>query len=396
MQCGQISGDAYHYFMEIASDTNQVLDGYQDRGEFDRHWNRLIDMGLYMEEHYLNWRHSKPSNAPHASFMGLRAIPFAISEFLRDSASHIVDDGFESVCPESLAKIDQRFGFHNTVQVMRRSLRRAEADLGNYSAQDMRGLQAEIDAEREARRLDLRDKMREIMRQNGRGDNDVEWRDIQASNTYDTKLARQFLKNAEQKNRGIIKRSIKFMSRLAGADTTRIFLSGQVIRFEGEHAIYELKKTSGVLNSHGGAKLSLFTKDTDLHLCDICIYTPNVPLLDHVASIILHVRTGHESDILDIGNPYNCSEEAHKQDWLVPYLPKKLSLNLDDGTIGGRAMFGLPPLVPNRQAKKEIVVRQLGRYLYDEVLDGHQDLIRRSMTTLTPIMQNQYIDLREI
>jgi hypothetical protein len=395
MQCGQISGDAYHYFMEIATNTNQILDGYQDRSDFDRHWNRLIDMGLYMEEHYLNWRHSKPANAPHASFMGLRAIPFAISGFLRDSTSHIVDDGFESVCPESLAKIDQRFGFHNTIQVMRRSLRRAEADLGNYSAQDMRGLQTEIDAERERRQLALREQMNAIMRQNRQG-GDVVWQDIVQADAQDTKLARQFLKNSEQKNRGIIKRSIKFMSRLAGSDTTRIFLSGQVIRFEGEHAIYELKKTSGVLNSHGGAKLSLFTKDTDLHLCDICIYTPNVPLLDHVASIILHVRTGHESDILDIGNPYNCSEEAHKQDWLVPYLPKKFSLNFDDGTIDGRALFGLPPLVPNRQAKKEIVVRQLGRYLYDAVLDGHQDLIRRSMVNPATIMQNQYIDLQEI
>jgi hypothetical protein len=69
----------------------------------------------------------------------------------------------------------------------------------------------------------------------------------------------------------------------------------------GEYANYEIAKKG----AHGSLLSAFSKKHENLHLCDICIYTPNVPLADHIASIVMHIRAGEEESVLRIGNFFN-------------------------------------------------------------------------------------------
>jgi hypothetical protein len=184
--------------------------------------------------------------------------------------------------------------------------------------------------------------------------------------------------------RRVIKRSYKFLTKLIGQDTTRMFIGGNAIRFEGKHAIYELKKMSTLNNPHGGYRaLAVFSKENpDLMLCEICIYSQNVPLLDHVASLILHIRAGEEEDILRIGNCCNVDASAYKLDWLAPYLPKPYNdddmprIRLNEIVFGGNGEMMDDRSRMLKAHRLESMRKIVARHLYDEILDGHLPLVR--------------------
>ena len=387
-----MSGDTHHYFMEVATDSNSVLDSYDAEGRtFEKHWSSLLDTSLYMERNYLDWRNRQrngpfdPQNPDNikryaASFMGLWSVRPLLDQHLQNAASVAVDAGFVHWTPEAHALLDQEFEFSQSVNVTKRALRRAATDFDGWDASSL------MDMRRSVERVRHDDHMRQIAAiqrihaQIGCGlitADAIQAKIGPMTSQKEVKKARKLIADRAKRDRGVIKRSARFLTKLIGAETTRLYVGGEAIRIEGRHAIFELKKRSNLMTAGGGwAAMAVFHKDfPDLHLCDICIYTNDVPLLDHIASIVMHIQAGHEEDILSIGNAANCSETAYTLEWLVPHLPSRGTRAIDlDNIVVSQPRWAVPG-VTDKKRKTERILRELRRYAYEEVLQEHQPLL---------------------
>ncbi len=377
VESGHMGADTHFYFMEIADDANAVLDAYEGPGlyepimrrvnpNFTQHWHGLIDTGLYMEANFLKWRAVNRDGAREASLMGLRNFQHAITDQVRSAASLLAEKKHDRLTPAAMRLLDDRYGFSDTLGIIRRSLGRAVADLRGATQGDLDAIQQMSDRRHAANRaayLASVERVRDDLM-----DQDV----IHGRSTpAELKKARRAVQERASDNRRVIKRSVRFLNRLVGQETTRLFVGGKAIRFEGRLANYELTKTSTLLNAHGGwHALAVYDKDhPDLRLCNLCIATDKVPLLDHIASLVMHIQTGHEEDILNIGNAAMIVPEAYERPWLVPHLPDR---NRDVGALG-RLLWGMEQRDPVREVELE---KLLTRFVYQEVMAPNMDVIR--------------------
>jgi hypothetical protein len=380
IECHHIAGDTHYYFMEIAQDTNEIVDSYEDRREFERHWGRLTDMGLYMEDNYVAWRARKPPEKLFASFMGLRSVAPLLGDLAKSSASILVDENFTHFDAKARRHINERFGFENSIGLYKRTLNRAASDFSDWSISQLTEVQIAVD-ERHISDRALRQQI--INRLTGENCDLDNTNSLSRLSARDPIKVAKIIREHKIKERKIIKRSVRFLSKLIGSETTRVFIGGHKVCFEGRHAIYELKRESNLMNSHGGFRaLSIFDKDhPDLHLCDICIATPNVPLLDHVASIIMHIQAGEEEEILRIGNPSNVSDIARERDWLIPHLPKPF-----DSKIPIIIPDWLPKSNISQKLRRnhiESLRKHITRVLFQEIIEPHSSLVRKTNEAIT-------------
>lgn len=391
VECGHIGGDTHFYFMELAPNATELFDSIEaERSttaprDGESYWKSLTDMGLAYERAYVNWRTARPLDMHLASFQGLRAIPHLFREFSRTAADHIVSNKFGGWTPDAIAHLDDRFDMTRSLQIMRRSMHRAASDFSGATAEDMRVMHRRVEDRYEANRNAYNDTLARIRADLRAGD--TPWDDVRPydrngidandpRSIRDVKNTQARLRERVKQERRVIKRSVKFLNRLIGADSTRMFIGGDRIRIEGEHAIYEIGKESNLMQSHGGFRaLSLFDKEyPDLLLCQICINTPDVPLLDHVASLIMHIRAGEEDQILSIGNASNINDAAYDRLWLSPHLPVKGKFNFELGTAG---IFPWRR-EPDYDRKVAEMVKVTSKHLFEEVLADFLPLITKS------------------
>lgn len=319
---GHISADTYFYLMHLCPEANDVVDDYdrQPRRRFERHMDSLADMGLYFEDAYLQWRAKNRDLAILASAAAARMFPEQIMMLADSEARHQIGEGTNSFSPDDMSK-----DFARSLAIVRRSHKRMMSDLEGLDRSRIGTLEKQYRALLAAHRAACQ---AEIAIDDGAIQpvlQDIAWDDLPPGTG--TALAKSYIKRRRE-TQSTMKRSVKFLSKLIGYDKTRIFVSGDRLTFEGEHCIYELKKTGSLSRSHGSARLSVFTKQDDIHLCDLCIYTPKTPVLDHVANIVMHLQAGEEEEILKIGNPYNIKDRAREEGWLMPYLPPPVDPNI--------------------------------------------------------------------
>jgi hypothetical protein len=408
LEAGHISGDTHFYLMEIATNSNELMDAHEaedrDRPAAESHWANLARMGLYFESHYVDWRASHPAEARMASLQGLRHVPETFREFTQACSHKMAERGHRALTPAALDMLDKVFEFKTTTRVMRRTMARAAADFAGASPTELSDVRTLIE-NRYADNRRAHDEAMQRLQQNmhtqvnnfwvtvtnGTNATTNNWRahvngvspENYHHNETQFKKTQKMLRERKADERRVLKRSIKFFSKLVGSDTTRVFIGGGGIRFEGKHAIYEMKKMSGMMNSHGGFRaLSVYHKDhPDLMLCNLCIATDKVPLLDHVASLIMHIKSGNEEEILKIGNAREIHETARDYDWLEPHLPKPFDregpLNWDHPRLFERDES------PGYRRKRERIEAEairlrpiIARYLYDEVLADYMPLVR--------------------
>lgn len=371
VESGHMGADTHFYFMEIASDANAVLDSYEGRGKFEtrrsqdfrHHWHGLIDTGLYMESHFIKWRAEHRAGAREASLLGLRRFRHGITEQVRSAAGLLADNGHVGLTPSAMRLLDDRYGFTDTLGIFRRSLNRAAGDLRGASQDDLDGIQRSADARHAENRAAYLRAVGEVRGGVYSGDIDLYGK----STAVELKRAKQALRDRAVQNRRVIKRSVRFLNRLVGQDTTRMFVGGEKIRFEGRLANYEFSKKTTLLNAHGGwHALAVYDKDhPDLRLCNLCIATDKVPLLDHIASLVMHIQTGHEEDILRIGNAAMISPEAYEREWLVPYLPQKPMMP-----------FKVPSFALRDPDQVIEMSNKVMAYVHERVMAPHLDVIR--------------------
>lgn len=349
--CIHIASDTYD-FQHRSGRATKIIDEFDSREQqYSSHMFRLQDIGFALEHDYLSWRKDATLHERRISTLGyLKGIDFQLTEFLGTHSNVLGEFGAKSLTKTAIAKCDEKFGFYETLGVMKRYLNRVLVDAKDLSQSDLVHYQA--------------------IRSNLAFQAMQDEFQIQTNLTKGTKEAKKFLEEQKKKDRGIIKRSIKIAEKLLGYETTKIFINGHKIRFEGKYAFYELRKTSPIQKmGHGSSVLSLFDKKHDIHICDVCIYTPDVPALDHVASIAMHIKTGNEEKLLEIGNPYNIKSRPK---WLQPYLPEKKEVTIEGWRL---------PKPPEPALRKELL-----RYVYDHLGVQYQQFksLERKATTYLP------------
>jgi len=423
LEAGHISGDTHFYLMEIATNANEVVDAHDqqarlDQGAPESHWQSLTRMGLYFEAEYVRWRADRPADAKMASLQGLRHLPETFREFSRTCASVMAENGHRTLSRDAIALLDRKFEFQTTKQIMRRTMQRASCDFADSSPEELADVKMLVEGRYQENRR-AHDEAIQRLRENmttqinnayynivtiGTATNttiNTRWvTTTSGTNTVymhgaggglyrqpderEIRRTQRMIRERKEAERRVLKRSIKFLSKLVGNETTRMFIGGEGIRFEGQHAIYELKKMSNLMSSHGGFRaLSVYHKEhPDLLLCNICIYTNDVPLLDHVASLVLHIQAGNEEEILKIGNAREVHESAYELEWLAPHLPKPFDRD------GAGINWDLPRLFereesPTYRRNRERIEREtirlrpiVARHIYDEVLADFVPLIR--------------------
>lgn len=360
LECTHIAPDVHAYMMHLCPEVDSVVDRYdggRGRGaSFARHWFRLQDMGRYCEEHFLDWRRDNRELSRGTSYVAFDQIPFQIRHTVENHAALLVDTGFERLSALALLRSEQHFGLSNDIAVMRRACRRAYHDLEGYRPEAVAHAKGRHDEIYEPLRALTAEALAEYQKR-------LAAREAPAALT----AARVYQQAQSRRLRNAVKRSKEFTRRLLGKQTTRLLLRGNGIQIQGELGCYEIKLENPAMltTAHGGARLTVLTREGDIELCRLCIYTPGVPILDHVSSIVMHIRAGEEEQILKVGNPFSVKDAAYEQDWLRPYLPQRTNrrglLTLDP-----RRLFGLRHVTLPREERRQRILA-MSSALHDHI-----------------------------
>lgn len=367
LSCGHIGGDVHFYFMELCENTNEVYDGFRPDGDVPT-MHGLRDHAQYLEKRFIEWRIDHPEAARLASLRSLFSIHDSLSEIANTVAGHAVELSIMKDTRQVWESVDKAYALISSMGAQARSMNRARHDLNGWSRQDLIRLEADAWAVTTKR---LHEEGRLVT---------PDWRNGQSVGGTDKARTRAFLRQkAADERRRTIKRSIKLLTRIAGSETTRLFLSGEAIRIEGRHAIYEMRKMSDVTEAHGGFRaLSVFSRDLpERLLCNICIGSKEVPLLDHIASLILHIQTGCEDEILRIGNARNVDDAAYDEPWLEPHLPRRVYPSADDlHHVLPFMMQEAPEVRAFRIKHRPRIAKRVLRKLYRDLVGDAAPLVR--------------------
>ena len=329
-----ISPDTYTYFSNFCEDTDQLFDSYTC-DEYDMpaatvNWRKVLyEQSLWLENNYIDYR--QDHDASIVSIMALKQCShrFQITELSGAASYDLAEHGYKTIDKGALTILNEKMFFEKKLDILRRGLSRTYHDIKDLNRSEIK---------------ERIEKYRLLIQPIGHLHLDTD-----GIVRFENKS-----RPMPKKDRQILKRSIKFLSKLAGPEPTRIFLGGGEIKFQGKHVDYTIKKTCRW--QHGHSVLSIIDKTSSEHLSDVCVYTDDVPILDHVASILLHIQAGKEEDILTTGNLYNVSDKAKEIDYLKPFLPEPIP----------RTEFAIPDVFTVKTVP-DTLVRSVNRYVYDAI-----------------------------
>ena len=296
-----ITADAHFYFLNIHPDPNGWVD--------DRERMSCASLTADAMQDYVAW-HAEAEHklADAASLAGLRASRFQLIE-LRDSLAHVVEEEIKQRHPGRRGKRKA-----TSRAVMRRMGR------GLYWFQKYRALWESM-MRRAAKMTGERygEAFRELNRQ------------IERSNRieHDAALARYRAfkglpkRGRRKQERKIVTKSFQLLSDVTGEETARAFISGDGITIDGDNYNFICRRRGELHSvSHGSCKVTVTDKD-GIVLADACVYFPDVPAMDQVASLALHVMTGNEGEIIRTANFFNISEAGYVHDMIGGQQPQE-------------------------------------------------------------------------
>lgn len=111
-------------------------------------------------------------------------------------------------------------------------------------------------------------------------------------------------KPPEKSTKKALKRSAKLLDSITGENTVQLFLSGEEVSVTGQKYRFSLTKQrhGSISGSHGSAETRVYDLETNEFVCGLCVYTQNVTVFDHLASIVLHCKSGLEELIIEEAN----------------------------------------------------------------------------------------------
>ena len=134
-----------------------------------------------------------------------------------------------------------------------------------------------------------------------------------------------------------IKRAVKMLERFGLGDDVRMFMKGESIEIShpDSNLKFVITKNRSLIDGSRSKtysspfKTEIYTKD-NIFIAQLCVYTENTPVLDHMLNLALHVKTGDEDIILQKANYTRQSDDREKLFLLAnerPYLQNKLRIH---------------------------------------------------------------------
>jgi hypothetical protein len=138
-----------------------------------------------------------------------------------------------------------------------------------------------------------------------------------------------------KERRNALIRSHKIAQMIMGKPAVDDFIETNEAKIQGVLYNYIVKRKSKTLLSTGGHGQTVLTVCTlsGEEICDLCIYSKDCTLLDHVVGIFTRIKAGEELTILETGNVFNVREG--KKDEANEITILKHGKPLDDRLDGG-------------------------------------------------------------
>jgi hypothetical protein len=113
--------------------------------------------------------------------------------------------------------------------------------------------------------------------------------------------ARKAKRETEAARRKVLKRASRIAAAIVGLSAVSAFAKGEPVRLDGEKIAIEARLAHSIgAAGHGAVNVSVLDLD-GTRLCRLCVYQ-DLPALDQLASLALHVQAGAEMEILQTGN----------------------------------------------------------------------------------------------
>lgn len=123
------------------------------------------------------------------------------------------------------------------------------------------------------------------------------------------------------------RRSYDLALSVMGKEKITDFIKNKQLDIQGQLYTYRLTNPYNTLThsgGHGQTSMTILTHAGDT-ICNMCIYSANCTLLDHLVSIYAHIKTGEELEILQTGNVHALENLSLKSDYEFisgrPYVP---------------------------------------------------------------------------
>lgn len=104
-----------------------------------------------------------------------------------------------------------------------------------------------------------------------------------------------------------IRRSVAALARHLPADDVKLFLGRESLTLGNDRLTLRVRRQEHLNTSHGGLNTRVLVGGRVA--CGLCLYTPDVPVADHLTSLILHLRAGLEDEIIETANVTFIREE---------------------------------------------------------------------------------------
>lgn len=321
LELNQMGPDTHQYFFYTHPDPDGFTDTLSLRPPPARGARKfrhgIEDTALACEEEMVRAIQGNDNLRRILAFSVFEAFDRMVEHFVDNYAQMFVDSGFQEITGLARTRADMRYGMRHSLAVMKRSAKRAYAALDGYDpgqvehARNLKNQQFDVWQRQQAGDVTLfRDRLT--------GD------EIPAAEAARArKRALLYMRGQQRKHRAALKRSIRLAEEFLGEETTRLFISKQAMRIEGRLATYEIALSRDLTGGILATRLSVLTREGDIRLCDLCIYS-NVPTMDHVIGIMLRIKAGEEEEILRTGNARDIDPRAYEEEWLVPYLPRRV------------------------------------------------------------------------
>lgn len=117
------------------------------------------------------------------------------------------------------------------------------------------------------------------------------------------------IRRVEAKHRRSIIRAATIASAIVGVSAVSAFARGEPVRLAGDQIVMEVR-AGGSIGRIGHGGVSVILKDeADQYLASLCVYQ-DLPALDQLASLALHVQAGDMAEVIHSGNVFNASPTA--------------------------------------------------------------------------------------
>lgn len=104
-----------------------------------------------------------------------------------------------------------------------------------------------------------------------------------------------------KRRRRVLSKSAAFLENLVGRQRARAWISGDDVVVSGRRFDFRVRVAALDSVNHGALDVHVTDKD-GVELAALCVYAPQTPALDQISSLVLHVVSGEEDEIVRSAN----------------------------------------------------------------------------------------------